>query len=91
MLHPGMGQYFDYPDAASIAAPKPMQFFAGKKDPLFPVPSVQAAFDAMKDVWQASGSPKTWNPEFGRLPTSLPVRSRTRPSHSLKKPLERKR
>jgi hypothetical protein len=55
MLHPGMGRYFDYPDAASIAAPKPMQFFAGKKDPLFPVPSVQAAFDAMKDVWQASG------------------------------------
>jgi dienelactone hydrolase len=58
MLHPGMGRFFDYPDAASIAAPKPMLFFAGEKDPLFPAPSVQAAFDTMKGVWQASGSPK---------------------------------
>jgi dienelactone hydrolase len=58
MLHPGMGRYFDYPDAASIAAPKPMLFFAGETDPLFPVPSVQAAFDTMRSAWQASGSPQ---------------------------------
>jgi dienelactone hydrolase len=58
MLHPGMGRFFDYPDAASIAAPKPMLFFAGEKDPLFPAPSVKAAFDTMKGVWQASGSPQ---------------------------------
>jgi dienelactone hydrolase len=58
MLHPGMGRLFDYPDAASIAAPKPMLFFAGEKDPLFPVPSVEAAFNSMKEVWQASGAPQ---------------------------------
>jgi dienelactone hydrolase len=58
MLHPGMGRLFDYPDAASIAAPKPMLFFAGERDPLFPVPSVEAAFDTMKGVWQASGAPE---------------------------------
>ena len=48
---PGMFRYFDYPDAASIAAPKPALFYAGALDPLFPPAAAQAAFDKMRLVW----------------------------------------
>jgi len=53
MLHPGMLRYLDFPDVASLAAPKPMLFFAGEKDGLFPVDAVNASFDKMRKVWGA--------------------------------------
>jgi len=57
MLHPGMFRWFDYPDAAAIAAPKPMLFYAGETDPLFPVASVRQAFAKMEKVWADAGAP----------------------------------
>ena len=36
MLHPGLLRYLDFPDVASLAAPKPALFFAGEKDALVP-------------------------------------------------------
>ncbi len=57
MLHPGMFRWFDYPDAAAIAAPKPMLFYAGETDPLFPVASVRQAFASMERVWADAGAP----------------------------------
>ncbi|WP_021018993.1 dienelactone hydrolase family protein [Vibrio gazogenes] len=56
MLHPYMARYLDYPDVAAIAAPKPMLVFAGGLDPLFPVDSVQNAFDKLHRVWRANGA-----------------------------------
>jgi dienelactone hydrolase len=53
MLHPGLLRYLDYPDVASLAAPKPALFFAGADDRLFPAASVQAAYGKMAKVWQA--------------------------------------
>jgi dienelactone hydrolase len=53
MVHPGLMRFLDYPDVASLAAPKPILFFAGATDPLFPVDSVKAAFDKMGKVWGA--------------------------------------
>jgi len=53
MLHPGLLRHLDFPDAASLAAPKPALFFAGAADQLFPLPSVQQAFAKMAKVWQA--------------------------------------
>ena len=53
MIHPGMQRYLDYPDVASLAAPKPMLMFAGEKDTLFPLDSVNAAFGKMGKVWGA--------------------------------------
>jgi len=53
MLHPGVLRYLDFPDVASLAAPKPMLIFAGEKDPLFPVDSVKAAYGKMANVWGA--------------------------------------
>ncbi|AVR94944.1 dienelactone hydrolase family protein [Pseudoduganella armeniaca] len=53
MLHPGLLRYLDYPDVASLAAPKPALFFAGAADTLFPLPSVQEAYAKMARVWSA--------------------------------------
>lgn len=51
MLHPGLFQLLDYPDVASIACPKPMLFYSGRQDKLFPVPGVEAAYQKMHGVW----------------------------------------
>ncbi|WP_426193467.1 dienelactone hydrolase family protein [Massilia sp. DWR3-1-1] len=53
MLHPGLLRYLDFPDVASLAAPKPALFFAGEQDGLFPAASAQAAFARMGKVWAA--------------------------------------
>lgn len=53
MLHPGLRRYLDIPDVASIAAPKPMLFYNGELDTLFPVDGVRAAYDRMATVWDS--------------------------------------
>jgi len=56
MTHPGLFNYLDYPDIASIACPKPMLFFNGLQDNLFPVPSVEEAYEKMHKVWESQGA-----------------------------------
>ena len=56
MVHPGLFWYLDYPDIAGIACPKPMLFYNGLQDRLFPVPSVEAAYEKMQTVWRSQGS-----------------------------------
>lgn len=53
MLHPGLPGYFDFPDVASISAPKPMLLFNGGKDHLFPTHSVVAAYEKIHKIWQS--------------------------------------
>ncbi len=53
MTHPGLFNALDYPDVATLACPKPMLFFAGEQDLLFPVPSVKEAFGKMRQVWES--------------------------------------
>lgn len=53
MLHPGLVRYLDFPDVASLAAPKPALFFAGETDGLFPAASARTAFARMGKVWGA--------------------------------------
>ncbi len=53
MTHPGLASFLDYPDVASIAAPKPMLFYSGEKDALFPLGSVQEAYRKIRQVWQS--------------------------------------
>jgi dienelactone hydrolase len=55
MTHPGISRYLDYPDLASIACPKPALFFAGRRDDLFTVDSVEEAFAKMRAVWASQG------------------------------------
>jgi dienelactone hydrolase len=56
MLHPGLFAQLDYPDIASIACPKPMLFFNGRKDKLFPVDGVERAYAKMGAVWTSQGA-----------------------------------
>ncbi len=56
MTHPGLFNYLDYPDVASLACPKPMLFYNGEKDGLFPVPGVQDAYAKMRKVWDSQGA-----------------------------------
>jgi dienelactone hydrolase len=53
MLHPGLFNHLDYPDVASMACPKPMLFFNGEQDKLFPVHAVNAAYTKMQKIWDS--------------------------------------
>jgi dienelactone hydrolase len=64
--HPGLANYLDYADVASIACPKPMLFFNGEQDKLFPAASVQEGYAKMHAIWdsQLAGNmlvTKFWN------------------------------
>lgn len=56
MTHPGLLDDLDYPDIASIACPKPMLFYNGLQDRLFPVDGVRAAYAKMRRVWESQGA-----------------------------------
>ena len=56
MTHPGLFNHMDYPDVASIACPKPMLFYNGARDPLFPVSSAEKAFGKLRMVWESQGA-----------------------------------
>ena len=65
---PGLRNYLDYPDIASLAAPKPMLFIAGSLDKLFPVKGVQDAFNIMRKVWTDAGAPQNLTAVVKRQP-----------------------
>ncbi|MGW0420808.1 dienelactone hydrolase family protein [Streptomyces sp. NPDC003015] len=71
MLHPGLPRFLDFPDVASIAAPRPMLFFNGGLDPLFPADGVQVAYDKLRAVWHSRHAEerlhlRTW-PDLGHV------------------------
>jgi hypothetical protein len=53
MIHPNLFNYLDYPDVASIACPKPMLFYNGLQDGLFPAESAREAHARMRTVWES--------------------------------------
>jgi dienelactone hydrolase len=53
MIFPNLRNFLDYPDVASIACPKPMLFFNGEQDGLFPVDGVKDAYAKMRRVWSS--------------------------------------
>jgi dienelactone hydrolase len=55
MLAPGLRNFLDYPDVAALACPKPMLFYNGEQDSLFPVPGVRDAYARMRRVWDSQG------------------------------------
>jgi dienelactone hydrolase len=71
MLHPGLPRCLDFPDVAGIAAPRPMLFFDGGLDPLFPADGVRVAYDKLRAVWRSRHAEerlhlKTW-PDLGHV------------------------
>ncbi|MFD6287117.1 dienelactone hydrolase family protein [Streptomyces sp. NPDC060205] len=71
MLHPGLARHLDFPDVASIAAPKPSLFFHGALDTLFPAQGVRVAHEKLHAVWRSRRAgehlhTKVW-PELGHV------------------------
>ncbi|MDO0915900.1 dienelactone hydrolase family protein [Streptomyces sp. DT2A-34] len=71
MLHPGLARFLDFPDVAGIAAPRPMLFFSGALDTLFPADGVRVAHDKLRAVWRSRHAEerlhlKTW-PDLGHV------------------------
>ena len=56
ILIPGIRNIADYPQVASLAAPKAALFFNGTKDKLFPVDGVRASYEVMRKAWQAKNA-----------------------------------
>ncbi len=56
MTHPGLANFLDYPDVASIACPKPMMFLCGRRDGLFPVATIEESFGKMRRVWNSQNA-----------------------------------
>lgn len=74
MLHPGLPRFLDFPDVASIAAPRPMLFLNGGLDPLFPADGVRVAHDKLRAVWRSRHAEErlrltTW-PDLGHVFTA---------------------
>lgn len=71
MLHPGLSRFLDFPDVAGIAAPRPMLFFSGALDTLFPADGIRVAHDKLSAVWRSRHAEerlrlKTW-PDLGHV------------------------
>ncbi|MEU0117840.1 alpha/beta hydrolase family protein [Streptomyces bobili] len=71
MLHPGLPRHLDFPDVASIAAPRPMLFFDGGLDPLFPADGIRVAHEKLRAVWRSRHAEerlhlRTW-PDLGHV------------------------
>ncbi|MFS8204520.1 dienelactone hydrolase family protein [Streptomyces sp. CWNU-52B] len=74
MLHPGLARHLDFPDVAGIAAPRPMLFFHGAQDALFPEEGVRAAYEKLRAVWRSQRAgerlrTEVW-PELGHVFTA---------------------
>jgi dienelactone hydrolase len=60
---PGLLEYLDYPDIATLAMPCPLLVVHGQQDSLFPPEGVKAAMDTLHQSYQALGRPErfeTW-------------------------------
>lgn len=55
MIFPGLRNALDYPNVASIACPKPMLYFNGEQDALFPVADVGRAYEEIRAVYDSQG------------------------------------
>lgn len=56
MLHPGMASRLDFPDIASLAAPRAMLLFNGGQDRLFPPHSVKQAYGKVRAIWRSQNA-----------------------------------
>jgi len=65
---PGLRNFLDYPDIASITAPNAMLMINGTEDKLFKVPGVERAYSIMQEVWAAAGNEKGFEPHLLKQP-----------------------
>jgi dienelactone hydrolase len=77
LFTPGMTRHLDFPDIASLACPHPLLVIAGRQDSLFPVPSVDAAFDKLRVVYASQHASERLETHWYGAPHcfSLPMQS----------------
>lgn len=67
---PGLRQYMDYPDIASLACPGAMLLINGRRDHLFPIDGVEDAFAIMHSVWDSQKAGQKLETELWDVPHS---------------------
>ncbi len=75
---PGLIDFLDYPDVASLGMPLPLLVVAGRHDPLFPPKGVHAACEELADCYKRIGKPEHFQGMFfdggHRFPTDAQER-----------------
>jgi len=54
---PGLLRWAEQADVLGLFAPKPVVAVAGRKDPIFPIDGVRKAFEDLRRIYAAAGSP----------------------------------
>ncbi|NLF57323.1 MAG: hypothetical protein GX580_06770 [Candidatus Hydrogenedens sp.] len=73
MLVPGLRNWLDYPDVASLACPKPMLFYNGDQDTLFPVKGVEDAWAVLQNAWSLACAPERLETRMWSVPHEFNV------------------
>ena len=72
---PGLLEYMDYPDVASLMMPNPLLVVHGQQDDLFPPDGVKAAIDNLRGCYQAIGKPERFDTRFFDGPHKFPFQA----------------
>jgi dienelactone hydrolase len=72
---PGLLEYMDYPDIASLIMPNPLLVVHGQQDSLFPPEGVKAAIDNLRRCYQAIGKPEHFDTVFFDGPHKFPLQA----------------
>lgn len=72
---PGLLEYMDYPDVASLAMPTPLLVVHGQRDTLFPPDGVKAAIDNLRGCYQAISKPERFDTLFFDGPHKFPLQA----------------
>jgi dienelactone hydrolase len=72
---PGLLEYMDYPDVASLAMPTPLLVVHGQRDTLFPPDGVKAAIDNLRECYQAISKPERFETVLFDGPHKFPLQA----------------
>ena len=70
---PGLLDYLDYPDIATLAMPRPLLVVYGQQDTLFPPDGVKAAMNTLQKSYHAIGQPERFNTFIFDGPHKFPL------------------
>ena len=63
---PGFLEHFEMCDLAMLIAPRPLLVVCGQDDDIFPLDGVRAAFDTVRQIYRAAGSPDNCHMAVGQ-------------------------
>ena len=68
MMLPDIRNWMDYAHVASLACPRPMLFFNGRQDKLFPVAGVEDAYEILHNTWKSQDAGNNLETRLWDLP-----------------------